>query len=941
MNWTFETLFTAGLDGGSGALQGMDGFTMDPGFRPRWAIQYWRGGNQHNAFVEDMAFDIDLGLQFSIDTALHQDPATNAYSVSLSNFDGVNDIRGDDPLRQEGLAPTATDGVQFSIRLADLGLSPFSPIKVAAAVVGGAGFVSNQWLPPLNPTDPVPVLSTDTFIANMGIPDGGIASNTQTPANAGAIGRVTDLKVTVNISHPAVEELNIDLRHDNSDRTVRLWEGSGGGVNMGTTFANGGAALATWVAPGVGEFEVHDPENNSLLTFNDVDPNDGTWTLVIEDTATGNVGTLDSWTIDLREDIGGAVYCLGIHGDPPENLIDLGGPDFPGEQFLDVGLAMAGTPTTFTGRGIPVAFLPQAALATQNNHTCFGDAVESAPANPPGSEMDQLFITNTDDRLKMAITGNLENNHNAFIVLFDTDPAAGLNPIVGITSPPDPLGGGGGPPPEPGLNGMILDSGFAPDYGLVVYRSDPTAPGDDFSVFLTDLNTNFTRAIGRLIRNSGSGELEPAQPNGNGSELDQMFLQNDAANLYIGLTGNLENNGNAFVVFLDTWESGTSNFLDTDYPGSPCELRALAGSLLDFGFNPDYAIVLDRQGGIFSAELADLTDVAAPNVISLTYDTVVAPNTFVGNNTNALGVDDDELAGAAQQMINAATATTGLQFAIDRASIGSPGDLGVIGASAVLVSGGGWWSNQTLPGLGANGQVANLGMGADLSGDGIDQFTNYTMADFANYASPSTFDGTAIPAAMGTASATQDNYTGFGNAALPPNAGNLECMQVAFDDSNVFGVTATSGEGGETAETGMEYDIPFADLGLTPISQGGQGTEIKIMTVLTGRIGYLSNQFLPPLGVGNAPNLGNAGLVDLNTFAAQQFISYILTEGCGSDPADINGDGVVDENDIVALVGALLGTNTDPCPLQKADVNGDLAIDGLDIQAFVTALLTP
>ncbi|MFQ5501443.1 MAG: proprotein convertase P-domain-containing protein [Phycisphaerae bacterium] len=934
--FTFETLFTGGLTGGSGALQGMDSIAMDTGFAPRWAIEYWRGGNQHNAFIEDLAFDTDIPLLFSIDTGMHLDPGVNAFSADLSNILGVNGIIGDDPLRQEALSPTAVSGVQFSFRLADLGLSPFSTIKVMACITGGTGFVSNQFLPPLNPTDPVPVLSTDTFAPALPLADMASTTNTQTLVNAAALSRVTGISVTVDITHPAVDELIIDLVHDNTGRIVRLWDGSGTGANMNTTYAEGGADLATWTAPGVGSFAPFE----TLLTFNDVNPTDGTWSLIIQDTLTGNTGTLNSWTLDLREDIGGAIPCLGLH-DPLLNPIALNDPAFPGNQFLDISLAMAGAPTSFASQNIPVAFLPQVELALQNNHSCFGDSVEQPPASPPGSEMDQMFVTNSNDRLQLAITGNLENNRNAYILLLDTDPATGTQVIGGITSPPTPLGGNAG---EPGLNGMTMDVGFAPDYGLVVHRQDNASPANDYSVFLTDLRTNVTRAVGRLVRNTGSGELLPAVPNGNGSELDELYIQNDADNLYIGLTGNLENNGNAYIIFLDTVPGFGSNFLTTNILGFPPELISLDGDILDAGFDADYAIVLDRSGNFYSAQLVDLVNTVPVSVINLTFDSVIAPNTYVGNNTNSVGVNSnpaDDVDGGvppSPQIVNAMTATTGVQFAIDRLSIGSPADLATIQVGAYLTSGGGFWSNQTLPGLG--GGVANLGNPVDLSFQLGNQFTAYVIADLAGYAAPTTFDGSAIPTAMGgVALSTQDNYTQFGDAVLPPNAGNTNCMQVAFDDTNVFGVTSTDALDPGSAETGMEYDIPFADLGLTPVNMGGLGAEVKMMSVVTGGFGFLSNQFLPPLGTGVSPNLGNAGLIDMTTFPGNQFLTYVM-----ADPAialvDIDGDGVFNFTlDTNALVGVLLGTITDPAIVANADVNGDGTADGLDVQAYADAVL--
>lgn len=941
---------TADFTGGSGALAGMDGVTFDDDFSPSWVLQYWRGGNRHNATLRAIRFDaVSFNLDFTTDPADHTNDLINAYSASLSNLFGVNDIEGDDPIRQEDLALSAAAGVQFSIRLADLTIyspvAPWDTIRVAACISGGSGYVSNQWLPPLNPTVPPPVFSTDTFTPTLAIPDEGVASDTQALVNAGSIERVTGIEVTVDITHLEMEELIIDLVHDGSGRAVRLWEGSGSGEDMSTTFAEDGAELSTWTAPGAGDYAPFE----TLLTFSGVNPMEGTWTLFVQDTVSGNTGTLNSWSLDLRFDDGGAVGCLGQF-DPVENIIDL--VDYDGNQFFELALSpMTGSPSFVGSQNIPSAFLPNVALATQNNYSCFGDAVEAAPSNPPGSEMDQLFITNDNDRLKIAITGNLENNHNAFVVLLDTVAGEGLNEITGITAPPGPLGGN--PPGDPGLNDLTLDAGFAADYGLVVHRNDPTAPGDDYSVYLTDLRTNFTRAIGRLIRNSGSGELLDALPNGNGSELDELFVQNDVDNLYIGVTGNLENNGNTYVIFLDTEDSLTTETLDTDYDGFSDEARALGGSVMDTGFTPDYLIVLHRNGGNYWAHLEDIRDWENPVITTLTYDTVIAANTYVGSNTNAVGVNDlvaddtqdvDPANGVMDQIDNAQTASAGVQFALDRASIGSPADLANIRMMALLNNGsGGWWSNQMLPGQG--GGQPDFGNNHDLSG-GDNQFVTYTLLDDGNYASPSTFDGLGIPVAMGTALLTQDNYTNWGDQSLPPNAGNENCMQVAFDDSNILGVTGENADAPETAETGMEFDIPFADIGLTDINEGGDGVEIKVMAVLTGRYGWLSNQFLPPLGEGDESNPENTRPFDLGASPYDSIVNYLAytTQSvCNmTDPADIDGSGTFDLiADTDALVGVLLGTVTGDCPVAKADVNGDTFTDGRDIQAYLNLIIVP
>lgn len=954
-----QILFTNSLLGGSGALQGMDGVTLDAGFAPEYAIQYWRGGNQHNAIIEDLRFDSDIPLEFTVDTARHTNLAVNAFSADLSNILGVNDISGDDPIRQEVKAVTAISGMQFSVRLASLGIQPTDEIKIAAAIVSGGGFISNQWLPPLNPTQSPPAMGSAAFSnapLPLAIPDNNPAGATdsRTPTFAG-INRVTDLNVSVSITHPQVNNLTVRLTHVDSGRSVVLWNpASGAGANLNATFDSEGGGGTILPA-------------ESLLTMNGINPN-GAWTLQVVDSVAGDIGSLVSWTLHVEEYEGGNVGCLGIH-DKIENPIDLStNPLTPGEQFSTITLAPTGIPastptnTLFTGQNIPKVYdgtTPQqgggmlpavAATATQNNYTCFGDAVEAAPQNLPGSELDRIFVSNTADRIRVALTGNLEGNGNAFVVLLDTL-AGGAGTITGQTAPPGAI---------TGFNNVILDAGFTPDYACVVQRNNEPNT-NEYSVFLKNLATNTTRSIGRLTRNSGSGVLADPIPNANGSEINQLFIQDDASNLYLGLTGNVEGgpNVNAFVIFLKTGAGGPSNVLDTNYVGFPQVLRNMNGDTLDAGFNPNYAIVMQRPGGAYNAQLVDLTDITPPlTVTALTFNQTVGANTFFGENSNSTGVNSTNCptVDAIQQAINAATSVRGVQFAIDRATIGSPA--GTIDVCAAVIGGSGFWSNQTLPPLG--GCQANLGDNANLTGATApgNQFLSYTLG--SNPGSPAMFTPSNIPGAMGAAVATQNNHTGFGDASAP-NPGNANCLQVAFDDTNILGVTGGSlntgtclSQGGSAAgatlaEKGMEFDIPMVDIGLTPPSLG---TQVKVLAVLTGSNGYMSNQFLPPLNRGNAWNLGVIGtqppcdrwsgdLSDNFVAPGQQWLGHTVVPACSNIPGDTNGDGVKNQADIDAFVGVLLGTNTNTCDVSKSDLNADMARNGLDIRPFITAFLAP
>lgn len=56
---------------------------------------------------------------------------------------------------------------------------------------------------------------------------------------------------------------------------------------------------------------------------------------------------------------------------------------------------------------------------------------------------------------------------------------------------------------------------------------------------------------------------------------------------------------------------------------------------------------------------------------------------------------------------------------------------------------------------------------------------------------------------------------------------------------------------------------------------------------------------------------------------------------------DVDCDGDVDMDDVVALCGVLLDIDGDPCHVAQADIDGSGSPDGLDIQPFLATLLNP
>lgn len=205
----------------------------------------------------------------------------------------------------------------------------------------------------------------------------------------------------------------------------------------------------------------------------------------------------------------------------------------------------------------------------------------------------------------------------------------------------------------------------------------------------------------------------------NGGELDAAYAKIWNGRLYIMLTGNLENDGgNKMQLYIDS-KAGGENTLsatpDYDSEFSPGNWRSnrLGGMTFDNGFTADYHIIARRNGGNLEVDFVDRAGGGSeqvPGASSLTpivrIDALPDPHltnfvTAIGtipagdigpnasmsslsqdlevgfNNSNSAGVLGcsgtfaSHTCTAADQTA-AAAVTTGLEFSIDLADLGSP-----------------------------------------------------------------------------------------------------------------------------------------------------------------------------------------------------------------------------------------------------------------------------
>ena len=136
-------------------------------------------------------------------------------------------------------------------------------------------------------------------------PGGGTAATCGTPnelnltvdvTGVGVLGTANILdQVDIDITHTWAGDINVTLIAPDGTTSANLTSGNGGSADdyTGTQFRDDAATPITdGTAPFTGVFQPEEP----LSTFNGVDA-DGTWTLNFCDSANGDVGTFNSWSI--------------------------------------------------------------------------------------------------------------------------------------------------------------------------------------------------------------------------------------------------------------------------------------------------------------------------------------------------------------------------------------------------------------------------------------------------------------------------------------------------------------------------------------------------------------------------------------------------------------------------------------------------------------------
>ncbi|MCS7300384.1 MAG: hypothetical protein NZ556_02340 [Fimbriimonadales bacterium] len=191
-----------------------------------------------------------------------------------------------------------------------------------------------------------------------------------------------------------------------------------------------------------------------------------------------------------------------------------------------------------------------------------------------------------------------------------------------------------------------------------------------------------------------------------GSELNQLFVKCVGDVLYIGVTGNLEGNGNAIHFYFDTGRNSNHTFnLTTGCIN--CSVQGMSGVVFDH--KPDYALGVNRfdDGQGNDNIYLDLHDLVGNQSTYLGAVAVGSGEGTVGSGVKA-GFDNSNVQGVTDNPSNVgnpATAVNGLEVAIPLSVLGNP--TGPIRLFVILTGGadlgdpcrGTYLSNQSLPAL--------------------------------------------------------------------------------------------------------------------------------------------------------------------------------------------------------------------------------------------------
>ncbi len=271
---------------------------------------------------------------------------------------------------------------------------------------------------------------------------------------------------------------------------------------------------------------------------------------------------------------------------------------------------------------------------------------------------------------------------------------------------------------------------------LTISSNDPTNPTTPVTVTGNAVAAGLVVVDGTLDASLYGApkalQTVPTQFGNNQSELNGAYAVVQGSDLYVHLTGNLENGGNKLMLFFDTdIAAGVQTYNGAGTQQMPAingqnanNSTNLGGMGFDLGFTPERFIAVALNGGI-GAGYTDLTaNTGTGTLLTVNGAGLSKPLTFPGGAQGDLAINNTNTGGVSDVAVNnPASVTTGVELRIPLSALGTITATTPIRVMAAVVSGNyGFLSNQTLGGL-------PVGFG-NLGGPGGTNFANFPGLQF-------------------------------------------------------------------------------------------------------------------------------------------------------------------------------------------------------------------
>jgi cysteine-rich repeat protein len=205
--------------------------------------------------------------------------------------------------------------------IGDVAAGPWALVIVDDS--GGTTGVLTAWSLDITTVSALPQVTTQSFDGpGAEIPDGKPKEPINSPITVSGFGRrLLDVNVTVHITHPQADNLDVWLTSPSGTRIELVTDVGGGADDLydGTVFDDSAPLpVSDTPLPEVnGDHFVAVVPEGALGAFIGEDPN-GTWVLTVADDQSGNVGELAGWTLTLSAPLG----CGDGVQDPGEECDD-------------------------------------------------------------------------------------------------------------------------------------------------------------------------------------------------------------------------------------------------------------------------------------------------------------------------------------------------------------------------------------------------------------------------------------------------------------------------------------------------------------------------------------------------------------------------------------------------------------------------------------------